>query len=158
MKRLIGATVVALGVAATAAGAQEPVKHAANQVGHATAHAAKKTAKATEHVGNEVGHATAHAAKETAKATRDAANDAGHATAHAAKTIAGTEKPELMSAVRVQEPTARATVLRSYAGAQIQEVKLDKERGRVAWQYQFRSPGVKGKEKVFVDARTGQIF
>ncbi|MBV9772298.1 MAG: PepSY domain-containing protein [Gemmatimonadetes bacterium] len=183
MKKLLGAAIVTLGMAATAAGAQEPVRHAVNEAGHATAHAGKTVAKGTRHAANEAGHATAHAAKTTAKTTRHVANEAGHATAHAAKTTAagarhagnevghttahaakvvtgqptGRETQAMWSRAQVSQATALSTAQAQARGGTLYEQNREARNGQPVYEFKFRM-GTSAKQKVVVDAVTGRVL
>lgn len=183
MKRTLRAAIIALGLAATAAGAQEPVRHtvnqaghatahagktvakgarhAGNQVGHATAHAAKKTTKGARHAGNQVGHATAHAAKTTVKGARHAGNEVGHATAHATKVATGQTTGREMQGVwaqaRVSQSSALATAQARASGGTLYEQNREARNGRPVYEFKFRLSG-SDKQKVLVDAVTGQVI
>lgn len=180
MHRMFGAAIIALGLAATSAAAQEPVRHAVNQAGHATAHAGKTVAKGARHAGNEAGHATAHAAKTTAKGARHAGNQVGHATAHAAKTTArgvrhaGNEAGHatahaakvvtgqagggegVWSQAQVSESAALATAQAQAQGGTLYEQNREARNGRPVYEFKFRLAG-SAKQKVLVDAVTGQV-
>lgn len=161
MNKMFGAAIIALGVAATGARAQEPVRHDVNEAGHATAHAAKTVAKGTRHAANEAGHATAHAAKKTASTTRHVGNEVGHATAHAAKVVTGQttgrEMQGIWAQARVSQATALSTAQAQAPGGTLYEQNREARNGQPVYEFKFRM-GASAKQKVVVDAVTGRVL
>ena len=85
------------------------------------------------------------------------------ALSFAAGSLAAQEAPKrnvpdsLVSRAKVNEESARAIALKRVPGT-VQGVELERERGRLMWDFKIQRNGRKGTTEVEVSAKTGHVI
>lgn len=63
----------------------------------------------------------------------------------------------LMSKAKISEDSARAVALKRVPGT-VQDTELERERGRLMWEFKIQRTGRKGTTEVEVNAMTGRVI